>query len=231
MASLLRQQMRKELRRLDATDRDKAIRKALVNRRRSRGAAGWDPVSHPCPWWSAIETHAHADWLTTPVPTPVAWESLDPCRQWAAGQPVLLRTDGHEHVAFIRLEGFCFTPRWLRGSIGERRVSPAELTLRNPREVWSDCWVLSLAQALLSAPHDPRCTWLRDIDEQEEPELAGLLWQAKEELAQRSIPSTGPAPPQPSPAPKPKRAWTRNEIEALRIPAGVIESVNLAADH
>ncbi len=91
--------------------------------------------------------------------------------------------------------------------------------------------MLSLAQALLSAPHDPRCIWLRDIDEQEEPELAGLLWQAEEELAQRSTPSTGPAPPQPSPAPKPKRAWTRNEIEALRIPSGVIESVNLAADH
>ena len=155
------------------------------------------------------------------------WEQLDPCKQWAAGQPVLLHTGGHEHVAYVRLEGFCFHPRWLRGAIGERRVSPAELTTRDPRLVWVDPFELQLAQALLSAPYDDRCAWLRDVDEEAEPELFDLLLLAQEELARKPTPNPGPVP-MPSPAPAPHRAWTRAEIEALRLPEGVVEPVDLA---
>jgi hypothetical protein len=140
---------------------------------------------------------------------------------------VVLRTGGHEHVAWVRLEGFAFASRWLRGSIQERRVSPAELTTRNPREVWSDGFELQLAQALLSAEEDPRCAWLRDLDEEKEPELADLLLLATEELARRNTPTTGPEP-LPSPAPEPRRGWTRSEIEALRMPESVVEPVDLA---
>jgi hypothetical protein len=106
-------------------------------------------------------------------------------------------------------------------------VSAAELTTRNPREVWADPYELQLAQALLSAPHDERCAWLRDVDEATEPELADLLCQAEEELARRPTPTTGPGP-SPSPAPTPRRAWTRAQIEALRLPEGTVERVDLA---
>ena len=155
------------------------------------------------------------------------YEELDPCKQWPAGQPVLLSTGGQEHRAWVCLEGAHFAPRWLRGAIGEHRVSPAELTTRNPREVWADAFELQLALALLCAPHDPRCAWLRDVDELEEPELADLLWQAQEELARKPNPTPGPVPT-PSPAPQPQRAWTRAEIEALRLPEGTVAPVDLA---
>jgi hypothetical protein len=157
----------------------------------------------------------------------VTWEQLDPCKQWAAGQPVLLSTGGQEHRTWVKLEGAHFAPRWLRGSIQEHRVSAAELTTRNPRDVWSDAFELQLGQALLSAPYDDRCAWLRDIDEATEPELADLLWQAQEELARRPAPTPGPVP-MPSPAPQPRRGWTRAEIEALRLPEGTVEPVDLA---
>jgi hypothetical protein len=157
----------------------------------------------------------------------VAWEVLDPCRQWTAGQPVLLRTGGREHVAYVRLVGFAFAPRWLAGSIPERRVSAAELTLRDPRSVWADAYELQLAQALLSAEADTRCAWMRDVDEAQESELFDLLLLAREELSRRPAPSTGPVPT-PSPAPEPRRGWTRSEIESLRMPEGVVEPVDLA---
>jgi hypothetical protein len=157
----------------------------------------------------------------------VAWEVLDPCRQWTAGQPVLLHTGGREHVAFVRLIGFAFSPRWLAGSIPEGRVSPAELTLRDPRSVWADAFELELAQALLSAEGDSRCAWMRDVDEESEPELHNLLLLATEELAQRPTPTTGPEP-LPSPVPETRRGWTRSEHEALRMPEGVVEPVDLA---
>ncbi len=225
MASLLKTEMRRQLRRLDSSDRDKAIRKALANRRRRQGAMSRDLVANPCPWWSATDTQAHAAWLSAPAPAPVPWEELNPCKQWSAGQPVLLRTGDHEHNAYVRLVSNTFGPRWLRGSIPERRVSPAELSLRNPLQLWSDGWQIQLAIALLDAETDPRCEWLKGIDELDEPELFDLLLLAREELARRPAPTTGPGP-LPSTAPKPKRAWTRSQIEALRLPEGVVEPVN-----
>jgi hypothetical protein len=227
MASLLRQQMRKELRRLDASDRDKAIRKALANKRRSQGPATWADLDSPCPWWCASDTHAHAAWLAAPVPATVPYEELDPCRQWPAGAPVLLRTDGCERIAWVRLVSNAFQPRWLRGAIGARRVCLTELTVRDPRAVWSDGWEVQLAIALLDAETDPRCAWLRDVDEKAEPALFDLLLLAREELARRPAPTTGPEP-LPSPAPEPRRAWTRSQIEALRLPEGTVELVDLA---
>lgn len=160
------------------------------------------------------------------MPPALPYAELDWRRQWAAGTPVLLRTGDHEHLAWVRLESFCFAPRWLRSGEG-RRVSLVELTLRNPRQVWSDAFELQLGAALLSAETDERCACLRSIDEQVEPELADLLWQAQEELARRPTPSPGPVP-MPSPAPKPRRGWTRAEIEALRLPEGAIAPVDLA---
>jgi hypothetical protein len=182
-------------------------------------------LANPCPWWCATDAHAHAAWLAAPPPPPTPYEALDWRRQWAAGTPVLLRTGDHEHLAWVKLESFCFTPRWLRSGEG-RLVSPAELTTRDPR-LWADPYELQLAVALLSAPHDERLAWLRDVDEATEPELADLLWQAEEELARRPTPTTGPGP-SPSPAPAPRRAWTRSQIEALRMPEGVVEPVDLA---
>ena len=92
---------------------------------------------------------------------------------------------------------------------------------------WRGAACAVLAAALLTADRDDRCAWLRDIDEEAEPELFDLLLLAREELAYRAdpAPSTGPAP---APEPKPRRGWTRAEIEALRQPDGVVEPLDLA---
>ena len=226
MASLLRQQMKRELRRLDATDRDRALRKALASRQRT-GAMAWDPMAAPCPWWSAADARAHAAWLHSPVPHPISWEELDPCQCWPAGQPVSLVTQGVKHLAFVRLEGSRFDPRWLSGSIPKRRVSPVELTTLDPRQVWADSYELQLALALLSAETDTRCAWLAGpYDPDEEPELEALYALALEELDRRKTALTGLGP-DPVHEPTPRRGWTVSEIEALRIPEGVIEPVDL----
>lgn len=188
----------------------------------------WDPVANPCPWWSPAEARAHAAWLAEPPPPPLAYEALDPCRQWPSGQPVTLMTQGIEHLTFVRLCGCTFAPRWLAGSIPERRVSPVELTTRNPRELWGNAYELQLALALLAARTDPRCAWLSGpYDPDEEPELEALYALAFEELDRRQAPAqlTGPMP---DPPPTPQRVRSHAELEALRMSEGVIQPVDLA---
>ena len=162
---------------------------------------------------------------------PVSFEQLDPCRQWCAGQPVLLRSSGHEHIVWVRLNSSAsFGQRWLSGSIPDKQVSLAELTTRNPRQTWKHQFELQLAIALLSsgAGSDTRCAWLRDIDEEREPELFDLLLLAREELGHRKehASNTWQATAQ---EPRPRRGWTRTELERLRVPEGVVEPVLAAA--
>jgi hypothetical protein len=158
----------------------------------------------------------------------VPWEALDCCRQWVAGQPVLLRTGGREHVAYVRLCGATFTPRWLppAGAIHRRRVHPAALTTRNPRGVWSNAFELQAGLSLLAAQRSPD-SWLAGPYAEDEGALQELLETATEELAWRSGPALPPSGPVPSSPPKPRRGWTRTEVEGLRVPDGVIESVAL----
>lgn len=229
MASLLRQQMKKELRRLDASDRDRAIRKALEAKRHRMGPESWDPLWRPCPWWSARDDAAHAAWLAAPPPAPVPWEETDAHRMWCAGDPVVFTTDGREHLAFVRISHGNIVPRWVKPGL-EWRIHPVELTLRDPRTTWSDPWELSLAIAMLcGVAGDERCAWLTGpYDPIEEPELEALYDLAREELDRRAVPPTPTTGPAPTPEPKPRRGWTRAEIEALRQPEGVVEPVDLA---
>jgi hypothetical protein len=162
----------------------------------------------------------------------VAWQDLDCCRQWVAGQPVLLRTDGHEHVAYVRLCDATFTPRWLppAGAIHQRRVHPASLTTRNPRGVWSSALVLQAGLALLAAQRNPD-SWLAGPYSEDEGELQVLLETAQEELARRAAPVWPPSGPVAVSTPKPRRGWTRTEVEGLRIPEGVLKPVVFAPEH
>ena len=163
---------------------------------------------------------------------PVSFEQLDPCRQWCAGQPVLLRSSGHEHIVWVRLNSSAsFGQRWLSGSIPDKQVSLAELTTRNPRQTWKHQFELQLAIALLSsgAGYDTRCAWLRDIDEESERELFDLLLLAREELVVTRPPAT-PTGQAPAAAPT-TYARTRSQLEALRMPADVVEAVNLTPGH
>ena len=162
---------------------------------------------------------------------PVPYEQLDPCRQWCAGQPVLLRSSGHEHVVYVRLNSSAsFGKRWLSGSITDKQVSLTELSTRNPRQLWRHTFELQLAIALLSsgAGYDTRCAWLRDIDEESEPQLFDLLLLAQEELGHRTEHSPNPWTAT-SHEPRARRGWTRSELEGLRVPEGVVEPVLAAA--
>ena len=165
------------------------------------------------------------------MPEPVEHQELDPCQRWAAGQPVLLNTDGHEHLVWVRLRGCTFSPRWLGGSIPNRQVSFTELSTHDPRQMWKHPFELQLAIALLSsvAGHDARCSWLRDIDEESEPELFDLLVLAREELGHRPEHAANPWSAS-TQEPRARRGWTRTELEALRVPEGVVEPA-LAAAH
>ena len=188
-------------------------------------------MANPCPWWTPELATAHRAWLEAAVPAVVSYEQLDPCRQWLAGQPVLLRSSGHEHVVWVRLNSSAsFGKRWLGGSIPDQRVSLTELSTRDPRQVWKHQFELQLAIALLSsgAGYDTRCAWLRDIDEESEPELFDLLLLAQEELGPRTEHSPNPWPATPQ-EPRPRRGWTRTELEGLRVPEGVVEAVLAAA--
>ena len=162
---------------------------------------------------------------------PVPYEQLDPCRQWCAGQPVLLRSSGHDHIVWVRLNcNASFGQRWLGGSIPDRRVSLTELSTPNPRQTWKHQFELQLAIALLSsgAGYDTRCAWLRDIDEKSEPELFDLLLLAQEELGQRTEHAANTWSAM-SPEPRARRGWTRTELQGLRVPKGVVEPVLTAA--
>ena len=188
-------------------------------------------MANPCPWWTPELDAAHRAWLEAAVPMPVPYGQLDPCRQWCAGQPVLLRSSGHDHIAWVRLNSSAsFGQRWLGGSIPDKKVSLTELSTRNPRQTWKHQFELQLAIALLSsgAGYDTRCAWLRDIDEESEPELFDLLLLAREELGQRTehAPNPWSATPQ---EPRPTRGWTKTELERLRVPEGVVEPVLAAA--
>jgi len=224
MASLLRQQMLREIRRIDGSARDAAIRRA-VGARREQGAAPVSTPANPLPWWSRATAAEHSAWLAAEVPPAVPYAELDAHRLWTAGQPVLLSTDGHEHTFYVRLESIHFGPRWLKPG-PQWRVHPAALSPRNPRALWSDAWELELALALEVAEHDPRLAWLRDLDPVEEPDLCALRELALQEL--RPAPYFTTAGRAPSPQPQPIRAWTVAELEALRMPEGTIEPVDLA---
>ncbi len=151
------------------------------------------------------------------------YEALDAHVKWPPGQPVLLTTGGHRHLMFVRLTSAWFAPRWLKPG-PDWLAHPCELSTRDPREVWSHPWVLQLALALLAAPGDERLAWLRDLSDESEPDLVDLLLDAQQELVARPPAyTTGPAP---SPLPQPRRGWTRRELEALRVPEGVVEPVS-----
>ena len=188
-------------------------------------------MTSPCPWWTPELATAHRAWLEAAVPAVVSYEQLDPCRQWCAGQTVLLRSSGHAHLVWVRLNSNAsFCKRWLGGSLPDRRVSLTELSTRNPRQVWKRPFELQLAIALLSsgAGYDTRCAWLHDIDEESEPELFDLRLLAQEELGHRTehAPNNWSATPQ---EPRARRGWTRTELEGLRVPEGVVEPVLAAA--
>lgn len=158
----------------------------------------------------------------------VLYEEMGTHQPWAPGTPVLLRTEDRQHFFYVKVDGACFRPRWLCTTYanGRRLICPSELSPRDPRELWSDGWELSLALALLSAPGDPRLEWMRDLDYEQEPDLFALRELALLEL--RVVPPATTTGPAPAPEPKPRRGWTRAEFEALRMPKDTIESVDLA---
>lgn len=149
-----------------------------------------------------------------------------------AGQPVVLRTEGHQHLGYIRLVG-CSFRRWL--AAGERGgISPNELTFRNPRdrELWGNSYALQLGLALLDAHRHPDGGhgWLAGSWEDPAcPDIAALLEDALAELQEPAPLPPGPAPLRQESPPAPRRAWTVRELNAMRAQAsgadGVIEAL------
>ena len=231
LSTLVSSEMRRQLRRIDGGAHDRALRKALEDRR-TRVQSGEVSIDQPLPWWRPSYGADHAAWIAGPVPAPVTYDELTPIRQWSAGQPVILVTQGHTHIAWVRVTGAHVAPRWLSGDMLRRMVCPSELTFRDPRGVWCDPWHLQLGLALLSAETDSRCAWLQDPDPESEPELAALLLLAREELRPMEAPMFTPGPAAPRncpPDPFPRRAWTVAERDRMRAQAhdGTIEVLAL----
>jgi len=220
--------MRKELNRLNGSQRDKALRRALALRLENQ-PAGID-ANKPCPWWTQRVEAEHRAWLNSPEQKPISYLELDPCKQWAPSQPVLLQSQGYQHLVFVRLSGAFFTPRWLAGDIPAKRVHPSELTTRNPRQLWANSYELQLAFAITASSTSQSCAWLKGpFNPETEPELEALYELASQELERpRSIPGPEPAASF-SVEPRAQRAWTRAEHEAMYRQSagldGVIEAI------
>ena len=173
---------------------------------------------NPLPWWLPTTSAEHRAWLEERVLDSVPYEAMGTHQPWAPGTPVLLRTEGRQHFFYVKVDGACFRPRWLRTTFanGRRLICPSELSPRDPRSLWSDPWQLQLGLALLAAPGDPRLEWLRSLDEETEPDLCALRDLAEQELrAVPPTPTTWPAPTSPAPAPV-RKAWTKAERDAMR---------------
>lgn len=189
MASFLQQHMRGKLKRLNARARCKALRRALDQ---LQAARPWSSkLFHPRRWWTRTVELQHRSWQEAAVPQPVAYDELSPFRPWSAGQPVAMTSGSHQHIAYVRLEGLNFAPRWLGVDLKGRHVPPCQLTSRDPRRVWDNAFELQLAQTLLNT--EEPLEWLSELDEREDPELHELLQLAIEELETRSDPQRSAA--------------------------------------
>jgi hypothetical protein len=217
-----------ELNRLQSSSRDTDLRRAITERPQFRIRK--IDTDNPCPWWTRATQAEHREWINSPVPALIPWEELDWTTKWPAGQPVRLETEGVSHIAWVRLVDTHFGPRWLRpyGGVTDRRAHHVELTFRDPRLLWSDPWVTQLATAMLSAEFDQRCAWLREPDEETEPEMCLLLRTAREELIRPPSPQVNTAALPTISPPKRQRVWSAQEIEALRTHPSWIETVDLA---
>lgn len=194
------------------------MRAALERRQQS----SWTPdPGQPLLWWSRQNAAEHSEWLSLDL-QPIAWERCRWIEQHWAGQPVILRTAGRQHLAYVRLSS-CRFRRWLTPGEGGL-IDPCELTMSDPRQgPWQHPYLLQLGLALLDAERSPQGqhAWLAGSWE-ETPDLAALLEEARSALVEPerwSATTRGPGgnpwaagavDMQPA-----RRAWTEAEIQAM----------------
>ena len=136
--------------------------------------------------WTAADEAEFWAWHRKPAPPIIRWEEATGFQQWEVGQEFLLISDGELHSMWVGIEGWSVRPRWLGFTPGSGKLRVESLTVRDPRAVWHDPWLLQLANALVMADRNAEgYAWLRpglDPGKPENLELIGVLCDALAEL-------------------------------------------------
>ena len=170
---LLREAAKQEVRRIERSSTDTAIRRALsrVEQKTYRSTA-----EQPLIEWQPADEAAFKAWLHKEAPPIRRWEEATGFQQWEPGQEFLLISDGEMHSMWVGIEGWSVRPRWLGFEPGSGRLRVEQLVTRDPRTVWCDSWKLQLGNALKAADRgDAAYAWLRPGLELDDPENAGLI--------------------------------------------------------
>ena len=89
------------------------------------------------------------------------WAEADGREMYTPGDPIVLTTEGEEHLGWIKPRGASITKRWLGFDVESFRIDLDEITLRDPRKHWGHSWMLQLGGALLNAEAgDDSYRWL-----------------------------------------------------------------------
>ena len=182
---LLREVAQKEVRRITRSSTESQLQK-IINRQLNEQKPVFSTPDRPLISWDSRNQAAFEAWMAAAPPAPVRWEEASGCRQWTAGDPIVLTTEGKTHLGWIKIRGCHVGPRWCGFDPETKRLDLDEVALRDPREAWSHSWLLQLANALLLADrHEPGYGWLRpniDSDDPWDLEAGRLLCEAHQEL-------------------------------------------------
>ena len=170
---LLREAAKQEVRRIERSSTDTAIRKALS---RVEQKVYRSTPEQPLIPWQPSDEQAFWQWQRKPAPPIIRWEEVTGYQQWEPGQEFLLLTEGELHSMWVGIQHWSVGPRWLGFNPSDGRIDVDQLVTRDPREVWRDAWLLQLGNALVMADRgDPAYSWLRPGLELQDPKNAGLI--------------------------------------------------------
>ncbi|WP_413440124.1 hypothetical protein [Synechococcus sp. MIT S1220] len=169
----MREAAKQEIRRIERSSTDTAIRRALsrVDLKTYRSTE-----EQPLIEWRPSDEAEFWAWHRKPAPPTRRWDEATGFEMWEPGQEFLLLTEGELLSMFVPINGCSVRPRWLGFTPGSGRLRLDQLTTRNPREVWHDPWLLQLANALVKADRgDPAYAWLKPGLDPAKPKNLGLI--------------------------------------------------------
>ena len=182
---LLRQAAQKEIRRINRSS-DELQLKRVIQRAAANQETFFSTAQKPLIEWTSANDRDFDRWLHAPVPNPVRWEEASCHKMWTPGDPIVLNTDGRDHVGWIKIDGWSVTPYWLGFDPDTLRIDLEHVTLRDPRKHWAHAWLLQCANALVTGDSGNGCyRWMvpeLSTTDPQELELLQVLFEARMDL-------------------------------------------------
>ena len=122
----MREVAKQEVRRIERSSTDSAIRRALsrVDQKTFRSTA-----EQPLIEWTAEDEAAFWAWHRKPAPPIRRWEEVTGFEMWEVGQEFLLLTEGELHSMWVGIEGWSVRPRWLGFTPGSGKLWAEQLVV------------------------------------------------------------------------------------------------------